>query len=229
MYYDANEKCLFCHSKFKTKRILSSKLKVLKRDSDFCLHYGEDNPILYEISICPNCGYAYNKGFKKLGEPYRTLVENEYISKMNPVDLCGMRTFKEGMRALKLGYLAASISREKQVVLGSIALKIAWLHRMDQNEEEEKHCLGQALKHYSDALSAEGYYLNGIDEDKVLFLVADLNARLGNYSAARKGFSSLITNRKISAKYKKYALDRWEEYRDEVQKEKEQLDLQEEL
>ncbi len=42
--YDKEVKCPVCDMKFKTKKVKTSHVKVVKRDSDFCAYYKDENP-----------------------------------------------------------------------------------------------------------------------------------------------------------------------------------------
>ena len=107
MYFLKDVKCLYCSKDFKTTKVMQNKLKVLKRDSDFCIHYEFSSPLFYDIHVCPHCGYAFYASYKKLMEPYRSIVKEGYIQKIKQVDLCGERTIEDALRAYKLSLLTA--------------------------------------------------------------------------------------------------------------------------
>ncbi|WP_243388228.1 DUF2225 domain-containing protein [Bacillus kexueae] len=215
MYYKVGLACLYCHQDFQSTKVLSHKAKMKKMDSDFCIHYEKENPMFYDIYVCPHCGYAFHKSFRKLVEPYRSLVEENYIQKMKTVpNLCGNRTFEEALKAYKLALLTAQISRERKIVLGHLCLNIAWLYRINGQESEEKKFLQHAVNDFHYVLSNERLDTQDIEEDKLIYLIADLNSRLDHYQVARKWFSYLITDRNVSKKYRNYALTRWHEYKD---------------
>ena len=67
--FDKKVECPICKTEFTTKKVRSSRLRLLKRDEDFFNHYETENPIKYNIFVCPNCGYsAYeNKFDNKIG------------------------------------------------------------------------------------------------------------------------------------------------------------------
>ncbi|WP_243290339.1 DUF2225 domain-containing protein [Bacillus sp. FJAT-47783] len=215
MYYNLVVTCIFCNADFQSTKILSHKAKFTRMDSDFCIHYELDNPMYYDIFVCPHCGYAFHKSYRRLVEPYYSLIKENYIQKIKKVaNLCGKRTFEDAMRAFKLALLTAQISKERKVVTGHLCLKIAWLYRIQGDKEREKLFLQHAVDDFMHLLSNERLDIQEIDEDKLIYLIADLNSRLDNYSVARKWFSYLITSGNVSKKYRNYALNRWHEYKD---------------
>lgn len=215
MYYNVDMTCLYCNHSFYSTKVLSHKAKIKKMDSDFCIHYELENPMYYDIFVCPHCGYAFHKLFRKLVEPYRSLVRENYIDKVKHIpNLCNQRSFEDALKAFKLALLAAQVSRERKIVRAHLCLKIAWLYRFQGNEEKEKEFLQHAADDFHYVLSNERLDTQDIDEDKLIYLIADIHSRLDHYQVARRWFSYLITDRKVSKKYKNYALTRWHEYKD---------------
>lgn len=214
MYFLKTVNCLYCSKEFKTTEIMENKLKVTKRDSDFCIHYDYENPIFYDIHVCPHCGYAFYSSYRKLIEPYRSIVKENYIDKVQKMDLCGERKIEDAIKTFKLALFTAQLTKERKLVTANLCLKTAWLYRYLKDEEQEKRFLRLALKDFTDILSTERLDTQGIDEDKLIYLIADLSSRLNKYASARKWFSHLITDKSVSKKYRNLALSRWHEYKD---------------
>ncbi|MDZ4957104.1 DUF2225 domain-containing protein, partial [Clostridium perfringens] len=50
--------CPVCENSFKTPTVKVNTPRVTSRDSDFFIRYSVVNPYLYEILLCPSCGYS---------------------------------------------------------------------------------------------------------------------------------------------------------------------------
>lgn len=217
MYYEANATCLYCDHKFTTTRVRLSKARVTQRDSDFCIHYDGPNPLFYDITVCPNCGFAFYKSYRNIAEHQRKTLEENYINKVNVADLTGERTLTEAKYTYKLAILTAKILKERKFITANLALKLAWLYRFENNEEQEKRFLQIALDDYIYMMANENIEQEEVNEDRLIYLMADLYSRLDYYVEARKLFSQLMTDRSISKRYKSLAIDRWNEYKDQVE------------
>ena len=59
--------CPVCENSFKTPTVKVNTPRVTSRDSDFFIRYSVVNPYLYEILLCPSCGYsALRTDFSKI-------------------------------------------------------------------------------------------------------------------------------------------------------------------
>lgn len=217
MYYDAKAKCLYCEHKFTTTKVRSSQLNVVKRDSDFCIHYEGANPLFYDITVCPACGFAYYKSYSALNDYQRTKLKDAYISKINVANLVGERTIQDAIYTFKLAILTATIVNERKFITANLFLKLAWLYRMTNDKEQETRFLQQSLDDYMDMLANENIEQEDVDEDRLMYLLADLHLRLGHYIMARKLFSQLMTDRSVSPRYKNLAIERWHDYKDQLE------------
>ncbi len=217
MFYQAKSTCLYCDHKFTTTKVRMSKTKVLKRDSDFCIHYDGPNPLFYDITICPECGFAFYNSYRKLSDHQRKKLKEAYISKINVMNMVGERTIEEAIHTFKLALLTASIVNERKFITANLSLKLAWLYRMIEDEAEELRFLQNALDDYIYMMAYEDIEQEEVDEDRLIYLIADLNLRLGHYVDARRLFSQLITGKQVSPRYKSLAIDRWQDYKEELE------------
>lgn len=213
MFYQAKSKCLYCDHNFTTTKVRTSKAKVIRRDSDFCIHYEGPNPLFYDITICPDCGFAFYNSYRKLNNYQHKKLEEVYISKIKVSDMVGERNIEEAIHTFKLALLTASIVGERKFIAANLALKLAWLYRIAEDDEQERRFLKLALKDYIDMMATEDIEQEGVDEDRLIYLMADLSSRLDQYVEARKLFSQLITGKGISPRYKSLAIERWRYYK----------------
>ncbi|WP_153731813.1 DUF2225 domain-containing protein [Sporosarcina obsidiansis] len=208
-YYESKVDCKFCKKHFTTYKVRPNRCQLMKEDTDFMPVYDGLNPLLYEVAVCPHCGYAYHKSMTRTYGPFMMLVNELYIKELQkPADICRERTIDDAIVSYQLAYLVARASMEESLLLANLALKIAWLYRLKQEAEPELRYLESAREFYS-----KSYAANQEGTERIHYLYSELSLRLGDMQEAKKGFSRLISDRKVSNKYRKLARDRWENYR----------------
>lgn len=213
-FYDKTVVCPYCRKNFKTKRLRQSKIQVHKRDSDFCTYYTGDNPLFYDVNVCPNCGLAFTDSFSEIPDKRKEDLENQYLKKITIPQMCGLREIADALKCYKLALLCANILREKTFVLANLCMRLSWLHRYLKEGEEEKRFLSHALELYEDLYQNERLDQIPMEEEKLVYLIGELNGRLGQYDKTRRWFSYIFTSRVFEQKWKKIARDRWLEYRE---------------
>ncbi len=217
-YYESKMICNYCKKEYTTYKVRPGRYKVIAQDTDFMPIYEGINPLLYEVAVCPHCGYAYHKSMARTYGPFMLLIGEIYINQLQKImNLCKERSIDEAIASYKLAYLVARASMEETIILANFALKIAWLYRLKQDKELEMRYLRSAreLFNKSHANNKEG-------EERMQYLIAEISLRLGDIEEAKRGFSRLITSREVSNKYRNYARKRWEDYKYENQAVKEQ-------
>ncbi|MEK4495887.1 MULTISPECIES: DUF2225 domain-containing protein [Ureibacillus] len=217
-YYESKMVCNYCKKEYTTYKVRPGRYKVIAQDTDFMPIYEGINPLLYEVAVCPHCGYAYHKSMARTYGPFMLLIGEIYINQLQKImNLCKERSIDEAIASYKLAYLVARASMEETIILANFALKIAWLYRLKQDKELEMRYLRSAreLFNKSHANNKEG-------EERMQYLIAEISLRLGDIEEAKRGFSRLITSREVSNKYRNYARKRWEDYKYENQAVKEQ-------
>ena len=123
----------------------------------------------------------------------------------------------DALRAYKLALYASGLLDEPRIVQASLTLKIAWINRFKGNLEEERRFLEKSLELYTAIMESENLFKQQINESRLIYMIAELNTRVGDYTVARRWFSHLITDRGIEQKYKTLALDRWTDYKMELE------------
>lgn len=208
-YYQKEMTCHFCKKLYKTYKARPNRCKIIKEDTDFMPIYKDLNPLLYEVAVCPHCGYAYHHSMTRTYGPFLLIIEQLYIEELQfKPDLCAERTIDDALMSYKLAYLVAKAAMEEPLLLGNFALKMAWLYRLQNNTRQELHYLKAAREFYS-----QSFAKNKEGEERIKYLHAELSLRIGDIDEARKGFSRILGDRNISNKYRKYARNRWEDYR----------------
>ncbi|UKS27448.1 DUF2225 domain-containing protein [Paenibacillus sp. HWE-109] len=193
--YEITVKCTFCDNAFKTMKVRPSFKKASKTDADFCVHYKDINPDYYVVRICPFCGYAHSENFSDKWKPdQKKAFYTEVSQKWTMRDYCGERTREDALQSYKLALLSAQIKDEKARVIAGLLHHLAWLYRASGDWEQEKRFLAFALDAYVSVFETEGMDLNNA---RLMYLMGELNRRLGRFHEAVKWFSRIINDRKI--------------------------------
>lgn len=212
--YDKRYQCLFCGQEFTNKKVRLRHIHQTRRDSDFCWHYEGENPYFYEVMVCPSCGYAFTGSFGPVKKERRQVIIDQYTSKITQKDYTGPRTLADALSVYKLGLLCGNLNLEKSSVMAGLCLHIAWFYRYCQEEAEEKRYLRHACDLYREAYEKETGSAKEMDSNLVLYLVGELEGRLGNYPAAVQWLSRLVQVRTLEPYLRNLLRDRWEAYRE---------------
>lgn len=208
-YYESKVVCNICKKQYTTYKVRPGRYKILSQDTDFMPIYDGLNPLLYEVSVCPHCGYAYHKSLTRTYGPFLELIKESYIKRIKKVrNLCNERTIEDAITSFQLAYLVAKFSMEEPIVLANFALKIAWLCRLKKDLKAEMRYLRSARELFYKSQTSDKE-----SEERMQYLVAEISLRLGDIEEAKRGFSRLITGKDVSNKYRNYAKKRWEDYK----------------
>lgn len=102
--------------------------------------------------------------------------------------------------------------------MGGICYRLAGLNRMGDNKNEEIRFTKNAIDLYGEAYSVEDFNDgNSIKPEIVLYLLGELNHRLGNFQASQKWFGIAIMDYcnkpQTSPNISKMIRDRWVDIR----------------
>lgn len=219
-FYDKKIKCLNCHHHFTTTKIRSRFVRVASHDTDFKPNYTDDkiNPLYYNVSICPDCGF----GFTEETSPYfppdaQEIIRKTVTAKWNGRSFSETRDIDEAIETYKLAYLSAMLKKEKQISLAGLTLRLAWLYRDKGQQDEEMRFLTISRDLYSDSYSEQDYVGTQMSETRVLYVIAELSRRIGEEEEAIRSFSRVIEQQRTSLEPQivKMAKERWREIREE--------------
>ncbi|GAA3409303.1 DUF2225 domain-containing protein [Paenibacillus hodogayensis] len=193
--YSIKVSCICCEQSFQTSKVRPSFKKATGTDSDFCVHYKAVNPDYYVVRVCPFCGYAFTENFSESMTPKHKQTYYDKLGKSwTGQDLTGERDWGAAMQTYKLALLCAQIKEEKDRVIAGMLHHIAWLYRIQSNKEQEQRFLGFALDAYVRVFETEGAEVNNA---RLMYLIGELNRRLGNYQKAVLWFGRVINDKKI--------------------------------
>ena len=103
--------------------------------------------------------------------------------------------------------LNSVIIERKESTKAMICLKIAWMYRLLSDETNEKIYLNQALLSFNDTYINEKLPVYGLDKFSIMFLIGEINRRIGEEETALRWFSEVITSIGSTQKIKEMARD----------------------
>lgn len=190
-FYPKQHTCPACNAAFTSLAVKSKYIRLVKTDPDFCPHYETVNPMFYEVVVCPHCGYAYTEETPKLGAREKAILATRLPEIRSPLSFTGERNFDLAVESFRLAILCLEAIGAKNSLLGKMYLKTAWLYRMAGKEAEERVNLEKALTYFEKAYESEQSPDPAL-ELNLLYLLGELNLRLGNDDTAVRWFSQIL-------------------------------------
>lgn len=208
LLYDKEVTCPVCGTTFKVRSVKTSSYRIKKKDKDFFIHYSIINPYFYDVWLCNRCGYASMKSdFNKIKNYQIDIVKSKISPKWHGRNYSEVYDVNIAIERYKLSLLNYAITDAKSSKKAMNCLKLAWMHRLLEDKETELTFLSEALKGFNDAYYNEDFPLYGMDRFTTMYLIGELNRRVGNNDEALIWFSNVITTPNVSQKLKEYARD----------------------
>ena len=110
--YEKTTNCPLCTKSFKTLKIRARFIRVVEHKTDFQPVYQDpaNNPNLYHINVCNECGYSFTDDFAPYFPPQaRKQIDRKITQQWKAQNYCSLRTEKEAISCYKL-----AISCEKK-------------------------------------------------------------------------------------------------------------------
>ncbi|MWV44611.1 DUF2225 domain-containing protein [Paenibacillus sp. HJL G12] len=193
--YSIKVTCYYCEHEFKTSRVRPSFKKAIRTDSDFCAYYKDENPDYYVVRVCPKCGFASTENStERLNDAQKKRFADKISSRWIERDFSGHREWEAALETYKLALLVAQTIGEKERIIASLLHHIAWLYRYKGDEEQEKRFLKHSLESYIKVYELEGV---GANNARLLYLIGEMNRRIGEFNLAVKWFSRVINDKSI--------------------------------
>jgi uncharacterized protein (DUF2225 family) len=206
--YDKKVTCPICSDNFSVKAVKTSSYRMKGKDSDFFIKYDIVNPYFYDVWLCNSCGYAAMKAdFEKVKTFQKDLIKQNITSKWKgrvysePYDV---HTAIERYKLSLLNYYYMESPASKKAMT---CLKLAWMCRIIEDSKAECEYLSQSLKGFNDAYFNEDFPIYGMDKFTTMYLIGELNRRLGKNEDALLWFSKIITTPSVSKRLKEMARD----------------------
>lgn len=206
--YNKSCTCPLCGYAFTTKTIKIGKNQVVSIDEDLYPHYSMVNPLLYDIIVCPECGYsALTKNFSSLLPKQKEWLRTLFYPGA-PKPLYGeYTTLEEAIHKHKMALLGCMTRKSKVGEQAYLALHIAWLYREMGSDSESKSFLMRAYEGFGEALTKESFPILGIDEATLMYMLAAMAHELDKLEESKQYLSAVITMPGLSARLKDHALN----------------------
>lgn len=206
--YDKQITCPVCESNFKARSVKTSSYRVIKHDSDFFIRYALINPYFYDVFICNSCGYSAMKNdFSRIRNYQVDAIKEKITSKWNGRNYPDIYDINIAIERYKLSLLNYFVMEAKSSKKAMNCLKLAWMYRLMEDQSNELIFLKQALDGFNEAYFNEDFPIYGMDKFTCMYLIGELNRRIGNNSDALSWFSSVITTQGVPQKVKDRARD----------------------
>jgi len=194
--YLSTAECPCCQTTFKVTKVRPSFKNPYKSDTDFCGYYkNEVNPDYYVIRVCPQCGYAFSENaIKRMTDEQKQRYYNEIGKHWTEQFFHGERTIDQALTTYKRALIIAQLMKEEPRLIAGFLHHIAWLYRYKGQAEEEKRFLQFALEQYIVVFEQE---TNSEKNARLLYIIGELNKRVGNFQEAVKWFSRVVNDQSI--------------------------------
>jgi uncharacterized protein (DUF2225 family) len=198
-------------------------LKYVKSDTDLCRYYEGGSPYIYEMNVCPHCGFSFSDNFNEfLGTQQIARFLKTVSKNWKKQNYCGERDINSAIEAYKLGLLSAQVANLKSMTMAGICLRICWLYRMLGDNEQEMRFMKEAAGLYEKSYGTEDTGDKAISPEILVYLLGEMNFRLGNKEKSYSWFNIALTQYSRSPLVKKQTADmikdRWMEIKDEFKK-----------
>ncbi|MBP2650933.1 MAG: hypothetical protein H6Q74_1758 [Firmicutes bacterium] len=191
--YEATKKCGVCDGAVKVTKV-RSRLSLIKQDSDFCTYYKEVNPNYYAVFVCPNCGYAAQDTYFEDAPLGIQDIKKFLDSRTVNVNYSGNRTLEQALSTYKLAIFFAEMISALPSRLGGLYLKLAWLFRENEQDNEELMALEKAQQCYEQAFLREKMPIGGMSQLTVEYLCGELLRRIGRFEEALTYLGKVVAN-----------------------------------
>ncbi|MGL4655542.1 MAG: DUF2225 domain-containing protein [Sarcina sp.] len=208
LLFDKSVICPACQTHFKSRTVKVNAPRIDRKDSDFFITYKGINTYFYDVWICNNCGYSALKvDFEKLNSKQIEFILQYIKPKWKPKIYPETYDVNIALDRYKLALITASIIKKKPSTKGMICLKIAWMYRLLENKNMENSFLEKALLSFENAYSNEILPVYGMQKANLLYMIGELNRRLGNYENALRNFSLVLIDEIASHRLKELTRD----------------------
>ncbi|MEA1975974.1 MAG: DUF2225 domain-containing protein [Bacillota bacterium] len=198
-FYKNEIQCAVCKKKYEVTKVLSRRTVVVSRDSDFCPHYKDMNPIFYSVNVCPYCGYTSFDNdneiiYKKQISNFKQMMEGKWKYQ----ELNNEKSIDDAIKVYKLLLLTYKAIDKKKSSVAKAYLRLAWLYRYKNDNENEVKFLKSMIVNNEIAFSTEKLAEDLKNELEIMFILAETHRKLGNYKEAIDWFIRVSNHEEIN-------------------------------
>ncbi|MDR0957981.1 MAG: DUF2225 domain-containing protein [Clostridiales bacterium] len=198
--------CPLCFTSFKNTFVKTTKVHLVKTDTDLKPSYEPVDPLYYDIISCPSCGYSAMKThFKYISDKQHDILMKEFINSCKPQQYPLIYSMEQAVERYKLALFCATKKRVKNSEKAMLCLKLSWLMRDAGLEFQEKGFEEHAYNGFLQAYQTEYFPMFGMNELALTYLLGDLARRLGNLDVAMRYISTVLTSKSVELKLKERA------------------------
>lgn len=205
--YDKKETCPVCAHGFTSKAVKSNAPRVKSKDTDLFIRYNGINPYLYEVIVCPHCGYsALKSDFNNIRSYQKEKIKDKVSTQWKGREYPKLFDENIAIERYKLALLNAVLGELNNSTKAVICLKTAWMYRLLDKEDDEKEFLAKALQGFLIAYENERTPIYGLDRFSLEYLIGELHRRTGDFANAKLWLGKVILS-KTDPKLKDRARD----------------------
>ena len=184
-----------------------SRLHVLKRDEDGCVHYNDFNPYFYTIWACEHCGFAADeKTFTtKMHNRHVKVLRDDLLANKFGVDFVEERTADDAIFVLKLAISYMERVEDKFFKQAKYTHQLAWVYREAGDEDNERKFLEKAAQLYDASLAKENFPNDGLSDSATIYLISAIYWRLGEYEKCAAYLARLMKDDTLRSREPKLA------------------------
>ena len=211
--YEDDVSCPLCKHKFKTMKVIVSKLRQEGTDSDLRVRYKDVDPMYYDIVSCPNCLYSASENqfsYATHRIAQRVNIELEPFRSQTVVLPGLLRDSFTVIAGYYLAILCAPICIDShEIVQARHWQKLGWIYGDSQDGVMSKNAFEHSLAAFRHAYDHFDYSPKQMQQ--MCFIMGDIYQKLGDYENARRYFYDAKANREGTAVMKRNADTRLEE------------------
>lgn len=207
--------CPICKTPFTSMAVRSSASYVVEKESDLHTIYRGLSPLHYSIIVCSSCSYAASSN--TFNDDLPDKVSKQLAGALLKLKADNSPNFNEernvdtALISMQMGIRTAQLKKVPPAELAGLLLGAAWISREIGNEELEHTYMREALTNYIEAYKNGSDSIGNLSDVQAVYLIGELNLRLGNYNEAVNWFNQAIFHKNIK-KYpqiEKQARDQW--------------------
>lgn len=210
--YSKSINCPVCNHTFKATKVKSKSIRISHRDSDFCSYFKGENPYFYEVSVCPECGFAAtDTEYEKISYYQKKIILEKISPNWKKRDINGERTIKDAINSYKLALYEAQLIKKEHKYIGMLSLKLSWLYRYIGDNTSENKFLNIALNELEEAYKNEPFQ-EDFTIGQCCYLVGEIYKKIGDNSNAIKWYSEATKYCKFKeVQLQKLIREQWQE------------------
>lgn len=208
--------CPVCGERLSSPAVKSRFLRVTRTDTDFCQYYEGPNPLFYDVVLCPTCGYAFSEESHESLNPQTQKALRDFCAGQEKREYAVPRTLDDALELFRRAIACQEARGARPSIRARLYLKLAWLYRYRGDTAGEQEALAAALRHFTEAFQLEQAG-DPKQELNLLYLIGELNRRLGRADEAIRWFGRVINHpaKERNRLVLNMARDRWQEIRSE--------------